>query len=193
MNNINIRLISVLLLPAVLAITNYPPNAGSEIKKGDNVAKNGSVKHLFLQFVVMMFLVSILSYIHLSKYNTDLSNLEYYTLGVVLVGFAIRMWSYYELGSSFTFMLKTGKDQQLIKSGPYKVLVHPSYTGQVLVLVGALFFLTKSWVLSLGLLSASYYVSSKRIKVEEKLMRDKFGKEYDVYLNERYRFIPFVY
>ena len=190
----NKRLLVILLISSIIAIINFPPNSGSEIKKDDKIQKNSTIPHLFLQFTVLMFSISVLSYQHLMKYQTlPLSNLEYCTIALIFIGFILRMSCYYELGSLFTFTIKTERNHKLIKTGPYKYLAHPSYIAQVLVIVGSVFLLTKSWIATLGLLVISYVMISKRIKIEEKLMRKKFGNKYNKYMKNRYKLIPFIY
>jgi protein-S-isoprenylcysteine O-methyltransferase Ste14 len=188
------RLLIVLILISVVAIINFPPNAGTEVKHNDTVTDNSTVPQLFLQFVVFMFLISGLSYYHIMKYQIEpLSESEYYVIAFILVGVALRMWSYYELGRYFTYTIKTEQDHKLINTGPYKYLVHPSYTGQVLAILGTVYILTRSWVFTAGLLGVSSFIVSKRINVEEDVMRQKFGDKYKKYLKTRSRLIPFVY
>ncbi|KAF9926183.1 hypothetical protein FBU30_004184 [Linnemannia zychae] len=38
-----------------------------------------------------------------------------------------------------------------------------------------------------------FYSVAKRVKTEEKMLKDHFGNEWDVYASKRWRFIPFVY
>ena len=47
----------------------------------------------------------------------------------MVVGTAIRVQCYRELGKHFTFSVTILKDHKLITSGPYSYVRHPSYTG----------------------------------------------------------------
>ncbi|KAF8164862.1 hypothetical protein B0H34DRAFT_686959, partial [Crassisporium funariophilum] len=55
-----------------------------------------------------------------------------------ILGALIRRSCYRTLGRMFTFELSVRKNHQLVTSGPYSVVRHPSYTGGVMALLGAL-------------------------------------------------------
>jgi protein-S-isoprenylcysteine O-methyltransferase Ste14 len=57
-------------------------------------------------------------------------------LVVMTCGMALRFWSFHALGQYFTFTVQTSADQQVISSGPYRVLRHPSYAGAMLIILG---------------------------------------------------------
>ncbi|KAI0772222.1 hypothetical protein BC629DRAFT_746110 [Irpex lacteus] len=57
---------------------------------------------------------------------------------LVLTGAGIRLASQRSLGSFFTWEKAVKKDQELITTGPYAVVRHPSYTGMILVTAGTL-------------------------------------------------------
>ncbi|KAG1804645.1 uncharacterized protein BJ212DRAFT_1449690 [Suillus subaureus] len=54
---------------------------------------------------------------------------------IVLGGF-IRWWCFRTLGRFFTFKLSVRKGHQLVTSGPYRVVRHPSYAGAALLTIG---------------------------------------------------------
>lgn len=114
----------------------------------------------------------------------------------------------------FTFELSLRKDHQLITSGPYSVVRHPSYTGGALALLGALSCYTSpgswfiecsglfpsSWtgsvVLSCWLIAIliAWLVVSPRLKKEDAMLKKQFGSQWDTWAaNVPYRLIPGVY
>ncbi|RKP24956.1 hypothetical protein SYNPS1DRAFT_9231, partial [Syncephalis pseudoplumigaleata] len=50
-----------------------------------------------------------------------------------LLAMEIRAWSMRELGRFFTFQIGVSKDQHIVKTGPYRYVRHPSYTGAILM------------------------------------------------------------
>ena len=64
-------------------------------------------------------------------------------------GWAIRHSSHHALGHLFTFQLSIRKDHQLVTSGPYAVVRHPSYTGISICMAGATISLLVhvSWIM----------------------------------------------
>lgn len=83
-------------------------------------------------------------------------------------------------------------DQILIKSGPYKYIRHPGYSGLLLAFIGL--------SLSLQLFSAllimimlNIVTVGLRIRFEEKLIEKTCGQEYCDYKRKTKRLIPFIF
>ncbi|KAG1839988.1 hypothetical protein DFJ58DRAFT_708629 [Suillus subalutaceus] len=55
---------------------------------------------------------------------------------LIVVGGFIRWWCFRTLGRFFTFKLSVRKGHQLVTSGPYAVVRHPSYAGAALLSIG---------------------------------------------------------
>jgi len=111
---------------------------------------------------------------------------------LMLAGVALRFWAFTTLGRNFTQTVVTDAQQELIQSGPYKLIRHPSYTGALITLVflGLAF---GSWIASCVILVivASIYVY--RIQVEERALQAHFGAAFDEYRKRTKRLIPFVW
>ena len=117
---------------------------------------------------------------------------EWLGFTLVLSGAGMRYWAIKTLGSFFTLQICLRNDHRLITSGPYRYLLHPSYTGAILGILGfCLFFFqpTPSLIYFCGLIA--FYV--KRIQSEEKMLTEKFGNTYLERRNRCYRLIPFIY
>lgn len=111
---------------------------------------------------------------------------------IMLSGLALRTWAVYTLGNFFTMQLAAHKEQALIRSGPYKYVRHPSYTGAFLIYAGTAVFL-HSWfslIAALIILPAAWL---SRIYYEEKLLFDKFGEEYINYCRSVKKLIPWIW
>jgi protein-S-isoprenylcysteine O-methyltransferase len=63
---------------------------------------------------------------------TKLTFWSYLFLSLSLFGLWFRSWAYITLGKFFSMHIETQDQHQLIESGPYKYLRHPSYTGAFL-------------------------------------------------------------
>ncbi|EKM53374.1 uncharacterized protein PHACADRAFT_259707 [Phanerochaete carnosa HHB-10118-sp] len=61
-----------------------------------------------------------------------------FVVGTLLMalGTLIRVVSYKYLGRYFTFHLAIRKDHQLVTTGPYSIVRHPSYTGAWIYMIG---------------------------------------------------------
>jgi protein-S-isoprenylcysteine O-methyltransferase Ste14 len=113
-------------------------------------------------------------------------------VGLLLAGIAIRWLAIFTLGKYFTGTVVIKTDHQLVRSGIYKHLRHPSYTG---LLIGHLGFglAFANWyslrMSTLPYLLAAFY----RMRVEERALASAFGAEYENYCKISKRLIPGVY
>jgi protein-S-isoprenylcysteine O-methyltransferase Ste14 len=132
-------------------------------------------------------------------------------LAIIYIAGFLRIMAFRQLGSNFTFEL--AKPNHLIKTGLYKYMQHPSYLPDGLITISnfALFANLDGWfgcfiptwvierwlsVKLLGLAGAVvFYVVGMIIRVrdEEEMLRDTFGKEWEDYHSETARFIPGVF
>jgi protein-S-isoprenylcysteine O-methyltransferase len=105
---------------------------------------------------------------------------------------ALRAWSIVVLGRHFTVDVAIHRDHELIASGPYRVLRHPSYTG-VVGIVAALGFLNGN-VVSLALATVGVTVALvHRIRVEERALASAFGDAWTKHCERTWRLVPFVW
>jgi protein-S-isoprenylcysteine O-methyltransferase len=113
-------------------------------------------------------------------------------IATVIAGLAFRWYSIIYLGRFFTVNVEIAADHQLIDSGPYRLLRHPSYTGALLAFYG-LALCTMNWaslaIMTVGPTAAFLY----RIHVEEAALAGAFGERYRLYMQRTARLIPAVY
>ncbi|KAF8653649.1 hypothetical protein AX16_003801 [Volvariella volvacea WC 439] len=134
-----------------------------------------------------------------------------YLIGSTLVtfGWILRRQCYSALKKHFTFHITTLKDHQLITSGPYSIVRHPSYVGILMVMIGAAVtvYSPGSWLHdsgatgSPGVALVIYFWSIHslgismslpfRMPLEDELLRKRFGKEWEAYAKKvPYQLIP---
>ena len=142
-----------------------------------------------------------------------MSNAAAIGLTLMVLGTWIRLMTYRYLGRFFRFEVSIQKDHELIVSGPYSVVRHPSYTGLILV-YGGLFpwHLSKgSWIIESGLwntmlgkLIVVIYFSIfniigsvfllARMSKEDIALRNQFGKKWDDWAKSvPYSIFPGIY
>jgi protein-S-isoprenylcysteine O-methyltransferase Ste14 len=115
-------------------------------------------------------------------------------VGIVLfsAGEAMRVWSKLALGRYFTYTVQTSSDQPVITSGPYRFLRHPSYTGILLMVIGA-GAVWGNWLGWAALVAAIAAGLAYRIHVEEQALLEELGDRYRQYADHHKRLIPFVW
>lgn len=113
-------------------------------------------------------------------------------LALLIGGVAIRWIAIYTLGKYFTGKLVIKNDHRLIRSGLYRHLRHPAYTGALLAHLG-LGLSFANWF-SLALSVVPYLVAVMyRIQVEEQALSEAFGNDYLDYSRDTKRLIPKLY
>jgi protein-S-isoprenylcysteine O-methyltransferase Ste14 len=114
-------------------------------------------------------------------------------LGVALfaAGGVLRLWPVFVLGHRFSGLVAIQPGHALVMDGVYGVIRHPSYLGLLVNSLGwGLAFRSGVGVLLTMLLIPPLLA---RIRAEEKLLRARFGAEYEAYRARTARLIPGLY
>lgn len=117
---------------------------------------------------------------------------DVFSAGLVLMvaGMALRWYAIWVLGVSFTCEVSTRPGQEVVQSGPYRWIRHPSYTGGLLTVLGVLVCCTNPVSLAALVLAGAGY--AYRISVEERALATDLGAPYRDYMRRTKRLIPFL-
>ncbi|KAG0329527.1 hypothetical protein BGZ99_001529 [Dissophora globulifera] len=195
-----------------------PPKAGRNLSKTDDKLSQDSViakVHYYYATKVAptttIFLTAFYLYqLWQGKIPSDLKMWEAVATVVHLFVYRLRMDAYRELNRMFTYKIMIRSDHQLITTGPYKHLRHPSYTGyalgsicfNMLVIYGGLWdAVIYPWTgmylsVSVALIVFGTYFGLfvvRRIHFEEAMLSEHFGSEWSEYASKTWRIIRFVY
>jgi protein-S-isoprenylcysteine O-methyltransferase Ste14 len=111
---------------------------------------------------------------------------------VLWVGAGFRLWAIHSLGRYFRGVVHVQEGHQVIRTGPYRYLRHPSYSGALLAVlgIGLVWANVAAWAVFFGcaLLGVLY-----RIRVEERVLVDGLGAEYVDYAAQTKRLVPGVW
>lgn len=111
---------------------------------------------------------------------------------LMAAGMPLRWWSVRTLAQFFTIDVAIREGHRLIRSGPYRLLRHPSYTGALMTFWGFGLGLG-SWpalpVIIVPVTAAFLW----RIRIEERVLADAFSAEYPAYARDTKRLIPHVW
>jgi protein-S-isoprenylcysteine O-methyltransferase Ste14 len=111
---------------------------------------------------------------------------------VMVLGVALRLWSFRTLGRFFTFTVQTSRDQPVIASGPYRVIRHPGYAGLLLIIAG-IGLTVDNWGSFVALTAAFSVGLGYRIVIEERALSRDLGGRYQEYARSRKRLVPFIW
>lgn len=114
------------------------------------------------------------------------------SLGTLLVaiGLGFSIWARWHLGRNWSGLVTLKEGHALVRSGPYRAIRHPIYTGLLLALIGTAMAIGE-WRGVLAVLCALAGFLWK-IRVEEGRMRATFP-EYEEYRKETAALVPLLY
>jgi len=107
-------------------------------------------------------------------------------------GLALRWYSIVYLGRFFTVNVAIHSRHEIIDTGPYERIRHPSYSGALLAILGLSLTLT-NWVSLALVMVPTFWAFGRRIATEEHALASALGSPYINYMRRTKRLVPFVY
>ncbi|RPD55597.1 ICMT-domain-containing protein [Lentinus tigrinus ALCF2SS1-7] len=150
--------------------------------------------------------------IRLETLSLRLTSVSAVACFLAISGGLIRWWCHRTLGHHFTWEVGTRDGHQLVTSGPYRIMRHPSYTGMFLQVSGNFMLLLSdgsffaesglrgTWVGKLVATAVMTHLTwvctgmLYRTKTEDEMLKGEFRERWDAWSKKTpYRVIPFVY
>jgi protein-S-isoprenylcysteine O-methyltransferase len=113
-------------------------------------------------------------------------------IGLFALGLALRWWAIVTLGRFFTVDVVIEKDHEVVQTGPFQWMRHPSYTGVLLAFLGWAMTLG-NWIAMAVVLVPIFVALLRRMKVEEEALSNALGDKYRAYMKRTNRLLPYVY
>jgi protein-S-isoprenylcysteine O-methyltransferase Ste14 len=110
--------------------------------------------------------------------------------GVVLTaaGVAIAFWARWHLGANWSGVVTLKEGHELIRSGPYRSIRHPIYTGILLALLGTAVAMGEvRGLLAVAIAWLSFYMKARR---EESFLTQEFGPGFAEHQRHTGMFLP---
>jgi protein-S-isoprenylcysteine O-methyltransferase len=127
-----------------------------------------------------------------SRWSFELSTSGHLAALVMFaVGLGIRWWAILTLGRYFTVDVAIHAEHQLVRTGPYRFVRHPSYTGLVLLFL-ALAVTFRNWASLIVILAPILAALLYRIRVEEAALSAAFGPAYAEYRRSTKALFPWL-
>jgi protein-S-isoprenylcysteine O-methyltransferase Ste14 len=109
-------------------------------------------------------------------------------LAIEAAGLWMAVWARRHLGRNWSGEISVKVDHQLIRSGPYRWLRHPIYTGLLLMYLGVA-VVTGEWLAAAGFATAvvAYW---RKLRIEEATLDAAFGPDYGEYRRTTWALVP---
>lgn len=111
-------------------------------------------------------------------------------LGVLLTaaGVAVAFWARYHLGANWSGVVTLKENHELIRTGPYRTIRHPIYTGILLMMFGTAVALGEvRGLIALAVAWLSFYVKARH---EESFLAQEFGPRFAEHSRHTGMFLP---
>ncbi|TSB47063.1 methyltransferase family protein [Alkalicoccobacillus porphyridii] len=148
--------------------------------------------YYLILFAITITVMASLSFRELSFFTIENASFTWLSLFIYGVGIFLRYWSMLTLKQQFTRHVEVSADKKLVSHGPYRYMRHPLYTALFVIMIGLSSYLA-SWT---GLLITLILVLPAllfRIKLEEGMLTEALGKNYDEWKQQRWILVPWIY
>ena len=111
-------------------------------------------------------------------------------LALAAAGLAFTVWARVHLGRNWSGSVTLKEGHELILSGPYAWVRHPIYTGLLMALLGSAVACGElRAAIGLGVVAAAFV---RKLRIEERFMRESFPQQYPRYCAQVPALIPFT-
>ena len=103
-------------------------------------------------------------------------------------GIAFAIWARWHLGENWSAMVTLKEGHELIRSGPYRRIRHPIYTGMLVGFAGTAMAQGEyRGLIALGIAVTNFYLKAKR---EERFLTREFGEKFQEHSKQTGMFLP---
>jgi protein-S-isoprenylcysteine O-methyltransferase Ste14 len=107
---------------------------------------------------------------------------------IMASGVAIAFWARFHLGANWSGVVTLKQGHELIRTGPYRTIRHPIYTGILLAFLGnAIAVGEVRGLIGLAIIALSFYVKARR---EESFLAQEFGTNFTEHTQHTGMFLP---
>jgi protein-S-isoprenylcysteine O-methyltransferase Ste14 len=142
------------------------------------------------EFVLHAFPVVIGFWLLFANHNVLPATLAIWMAGLALtaLGIGISIWARLTLGRNWSSAVTLKHDHELIRTGLYRWIRHPIYTGILLGMIGSAMIRghLRGWI-GMAIVAAMFYFKARR---EERFLRQEFGAGFEEHARRTGMFLP---
>jgi protein-S-isoprenylcysteine O-methyltransferase Ste14 len=113
---------------------------------------------------------------------------EWLGVGITAAGVAVAIWARWHLGANWSGIVTLKEGHELIRTGPYRTIRHPIYTGMLIGLLGTLVTVGEvRGLIALAIALCSFYMKARR---EESFLAQEFGPAFAEHQRNTGMFFP---
>ena len=113
-------------------------------------------------------------------------------LVIIAIGYAFAAWALVENRFfSSTVRIQTDRGHVVCNSGPYRIVRHPGYAGNLLAVAGVIMALNSIWTIIPA--AAAFIITIIRTSLEDKTLHSELPGYRDYAKRVRYRLFPGIY
>jgi protein-S-isoprenylcysteine O-methyltransferase len=182
-------------VPAILGIAYGLSEIGLGLLKrsrDDSIDADDSTLRTLWITIVLAMTAGIVASLRVPAAAIGGSVLVWTGCAVFVLGLVLRWYSIIYLGRFFTVNVAIHSGHEIIDTGPYKRVRHPSYAGALLAFLG-LALCMANWLSMLVVLLPIFWAFNRRMSTEESALSDALGTPYTNYMRRTKRLAPFIY
>lgn len=164
----------------------------SDSAKEFNVRLDRSTLVLGILYSLNLTLIMIAIILEIFYHTSSHWTMGWVGIGLIFIGFYIRIKANLQLGKYYTRSLMVVQDQQIVSSGLYRYIRHPGYLGFILSWMGA-GLATQFFMIFVIICCMTFGAYSYRIAKEEEMLMHTLGDDYRNYMKKTKRIIPFLF
>ena len=113
---------------------------------------------------------------------------EWIGVALTAAGASVAFWARWHLGANWSGVVTVKEGHELIRTGPYRRIRHPIYTGILLALFGTMLEVSEvRGLLALAVVWLSFYWKARR---EESFLAQEFGEKFEAHVKQTGMFLP---
>jgi protein-S-isoprenylcysteine O-methyltransferase Ste14 len=159
---------------------------------GGKRADRGSMAVLWVTIVSAITAAEIISKSTPHDLFRGMAWVDPVAIGLIVSGLIVRWTAILSLGKAFSANVAIRDSQTVYRSGLYRFVRHPSYSGMMLIFV-AIALHERNRLSAAILLVSTSAALLYRIHVEESALVNAFGEQYSDYSKTTKRLIPWIY
>jgi protein-S-isoprenylcysteine O-methyltransferase Ste14 len=123
-----------------------------------------------------------------TRFVPDTPLVQWLAVLITAAGVAIAFWARFHLGSNWSGVVTLKEGHELIRTGPYRTIRHPIYTGILVAFLGnAVLIGQVRGLIGLAIIWASFYIKARR---EESFLAQEFGPNFNEHTRHTGMFLP---